>query len=163
MTALILLSVAADAFALGVCPHMNGNSENCPARHAGAVAPAAVSADAHCKHSVDDAMAAFDVPKADTSSNINRTSAPAKTGAHPQAISLPGDDCARCIMHSQKIHATSFRAAVPSGGSLEVAAAPEQVERIKTSSPGIAIFDPHDHGPPGKALARHVLLNVFRI
>ena len=77
----------------------------------------------------------------------------------------PPQKCAHCWMHSQAASGSSTLGTIdPSMGLMETKAAPTNL--ILASPPSdfhTLTIAQLEHGPPGNAFPRHLLLNVFRI
>jgi len=79
------------------------------------------------------------------------------------AIDLPFEPCGHCWMHSQPSSGTSTVTAINrSPRSVEANAAPTEFQIVSPSGCPILALR-LEHGPPGGALPRHVLINVFKI
>jgi hypothetical protein len=78
-------------------------------------------------------------------------------------LELPGEPCGHCWMHSQPATANGTVVAQnPTSQSVQTDA-PAADAAIAAGSTFIIPITPVEHGPPGDALPRHVLINVFRI
>jgi hypothetical protein len=86
-----------------------------------------------------------------------------KSSVDQVAFDLPTEQCAHCWTHSQ-----------PTSGSMTIVAGDPAKRSVEIDSPPAALtltslsafpifIAPSEHGPPGIALPRHVLINVFRI
>jgi len=186
VTAVLMLSIATNAIALSLCPHMGRSGAGCPMEKTRVTAevrvesatPAEAAETAHC-HSMTssrhmDGMATSDMQEADVQprseesvAEINlkteRASDFSEISANAKALTQPGGDCERCMMHAQNIPAVTFRSAIQSGDSQHSAAIESVAQPFRSSLPVLSILDLHDHGPPGTGGARHLLISVFRI
>ncbi len=79
------------------------------------------------------------------------------------AFDLPIQSCPHCLRHSQPTSGSiSVIAGDPSRRLVETAAPPAEFALASLSAFHSTIM-PSEHGPPGRSLPHHVLLNVFRI
>jgi len=86
-----------------------------------------------------------------------------ESSAERVAVDLPSEPCGHCWMHSQPASGiATLVVADPLKRSVETSAPPADFALVLPSAFTIPIT-PLEHGPPGNALPRHVLINVFRI
>jgi hypothetical protein len=101
--------------------------------------------------------------KSDSSTQSSHVQSRFESSSDQVAFDLPIEQCPHCWSHSQ-----------PTAGSVSTAAVDPSKQLVETDSPpanlifaSLSVFPilitPSEHGPPGIALPRHVLINVFRI
>jgi hypothetical protein len=85
---------------------------------------------------------------------------------NPDALALgqPTGPCSHCAVHSRRIPTTvSLRETegVKRSGDLNIPLNSSRVAPVSVSP--VAVLTSRAHGPPGEAIPRHVLINIFRI
>jgi hypothetical protein len=81
----------------------------------------------------------------------------------PIVIDRPAETCGHCWMHSQPASGAATLLAVhPATRLIDTNAPPSECAVALVNGFTVSI-SPQEHGPPGNALPRHVLINVFRI
>ena len=167
-----LLSAWGNVIAAAFCPHylsLNGCSKH-DVRQVAQVEPKS------CHHEMADMkpgdmqmdemqMSADAAPASDVDSSTDNqpTQISTESSVEQIAIDLPIEPCGHCWMHSQPSPGMSTVATIePSPRSLEVNAATAEFQIVSPSAYPISALR-LEHGPPGNAFPRHVLINVFRI
>jgi hypothetical protein len=79
------------------------------------------------------------------------------------AFDLPLEQCAHCWSHSQPSLGNVSVIAVDPSKQLVDTSFPRADSQFGLSSVSPVSISPTEHSPPGFALPRHVLINVFRI
>jgi hypothetical protein len=101
--------------------------------------------------------------KSDSTTQSSHVQPRFESSSNQVAFDLPIEQCPHCWSHSQ-----------PTSGSASTVAVDRSKQLVETDSPPAdlvfaslsafpILITPSEHGPPGIALPRHVLINVFRI
>jgi len=79
------------------------------------------------------------------------------------ALSQPIDPCSHCALHSRTTSTAALRETEAAKRSVDLSI-PLHFSRVAavTTSP-VAVLTSRAHGPPGEAIPRHLLINIFRI
>ncbi len=78
-------------------------------------------------------------------------------------LDSPEAPCAHCWVHAQPASLASTLAAPLPSSQIDQADGPAAISSAASTIIYLQPITPLDHGPPGKLLPRHLLLNVFRI
>ena len=81
----------------------------------------------------------------------------------PIVIDRPAETCGHCWMHSQPASGAATLVGVHPVTRLIDTNAPPAACAVTIANDFTGSISPQEHGPPGNALPRHVLINVFRI
>lgn len=167
----LLLSSWSNVIAAAFCPRYLSNRD-CRITHLASL-PKQVRAQQSCHHEMADmvGMEMDDMQMgADTSSDSQ--SAPTQwlpaqstlnSSTDQVVFDLPLEECAHCWSHSQpRSGGIAIVAVDPSRQVLETEMAPAASGFLPTFAFHTFIA-PSEHGPPGTALRRHILISLFRI
>ena len=87
-----------------------------------------------------------------------------ETNTQQIVIDRPAETCGHCWMHSKPASgATTLVVVDPSTRLIDTNAPPAEEYAFTLVHDFTVSISPQEHGPPGVALPRHVLINVFRI
>ena len=172
-TTLLLLTFLAGAWgnviAAAFCPRYASN-RSCSIKHI-VHQPKQVDSPSSCHHEMAgmemDGMqmeteAASD-SQTDSTAQTSEAQLTSDSSSDQVALDLPIEQCPHCWSHSQPTSGSVTTVAVdPSKRLVETDSPPAALSFVSLSAVQIFII-PSEHGPPGTALSRHVLINVFRI
>lgn len=105
---------------------------------------------------------AFSDSTTDSNAQASPAALTAKSSSDQVALDLPIERCAHCWSHSQPTSGTASVVPVDPSRQL-VENSPPANSRFALRSVSPISITPSEHSPPGIALPRHVLINVFRI
>lgn len=177
---IVMLSMGSHALAAVLCPHVGGSEEACvtdeikghaEAKPPDVAAPAGNDSPeaSHCHRTETTKPAADSQAEFVAESSAGTVAeAPINNGSTEnlrpsEAVTQTDDDCAHCMMHSQKDPAGWSLVVVQSRGAHETGPAGSTDVAAKASQATVSFLDIHDHSPPGASNARYLLLNIFRI
>jgi hypothetical protein len=167
----LLLNSWSNVIAAAFCPRYSSNRDCCVKQLASK--PEQVE-NQSCHHEMGD-MAGMEMDdmkmetetssdsNSDASAQISQAQITSESPGDQVALDFPIEQCPHCWSHSQ-----------PTSGSMSVVAGDPAKRLIETDEAPAALnsdwfsafpilITPSEHGPPGLALPRHVLINVFRI
>ena len=165
----LLVSALGNVVAASFCPQYGITRDNCfmPLPHkAMHVETVHVEQEPSCHHEMADMnsdstdnMLIDNSESSESAESITSLLLP----AGGSVVDLPTQTCGHCWMHSQAASGSSTLGTVdPSMRLTEAKTAPTNLVLALPSNltPTIALLE---HGPPGNAFPRHLLINVFRI
>ena len=139
----LLFSQGATVLVATLCPHLRFPAASCFTE-----IPASAISHEHMDHMQTDP---------------SESEPPSEENAKGVALGLPLKPCAHCAVHSRSApDASSLREteAAKRSGHLNIPLALSRHILVPTSSS--PVLTSRAHGPPGEAIPRHLLLNVFR-
>ena len=163
-----LFSSWSNVIAAGSCPRYLSNRDCC-VKHV-ASQPKQVE-NKSCRHETAAIEMADMQMETDASSDSKSDSITHSSQVQPTfesstdqvAFDLPFEQCAHCWSHSQPTSGSVSTVAVDPSKRLFGIDSPSADLTFSSPSAFPIFITPSEHGPPGTALPRHILINVFRI
>jgi hypothetical protein len=99
----------------------------------------------------------------DLSTQTSPSSRASESSSVQDAVDLPIEQCLHCVSHSQPTSGTAAIIPVDQSKQPGDIDSPVADSRFALASGSPSCITPSEHSPPGSALPRHILINVFRI
>ena len=146
----LLFSQGADILVAALCPHLRSPAEPCITQ-----TPEPNTSHEHMDHMEMDST---------ESESVSEGSSDSSERSEDVALTQPTGTCPHCAMHSRSSsNPASFREIETAKRASELSV-PLSLELIVFEHESAApILVSRAHGPPGKYIPKHILINVFRI